>query len=164
MSISAEGVAATPQDRLQARLADPDTIDSLNRLLDRVDLMAFVLDAVDGFLRRGDTVVDSVADGVRDVRQSAGLDGAGALLQSLPQLAKSGVDIAEMTTRPAFGNVLHSGLLERLGDPRTLHLLETLLDKLETAVFLLEAVDGSSGADEIADSTSSLVGDLRQSS
>lgn len=161
MSISTG--AMTPQDRLQARLADPETVDSLNRLLDRVDLMAFMLEAVDGFLRRSDTVVESVAEGVRDLRDASGGGSPVPLLETLPKLARSGAQIADVTTRPAFTNVLDSGLLERLGDPRTLHLLETLFDKLETAVFLLEAVDGflrRSG--EIAESASSLVGDLRQ--
>jgi hypothetical protein len=105
-----------------------------------------------------------VADGVREVRQSTGLNGAGTFLDTLPQLAKSGAEIAEVTARPAFSNVLHSGLLDRLGDPRTLQLLETLFDKLDTAVFLLEAVDGFlKRSDEIAESASSMVGDLRQS-
>lgn len=161
MSISV-GVAHTAQDRLQARLADPDTIDSLHRLLDRVDLMTFLLEAVDGFLRRSDTVVESVSDGVREVRRSAELAGAAPFLESLPKLAKSGADIAEVASGAAFNNVLHSGLLERLGDPRTLRLLETLFDKLDTAVFLLDAVDGFlQRSGEIADSASSLVGDLR---
>jgi hypothetical protein len=165
MTMTAAGVATTPQERLQARLADPATIDSLNRLLDRVDLMAFVLEAVDGFLRRGDTVVDSISDGVREVRQAAGFDAAGAMLAALPRLARSGAEIAEVTTRPAFSSVLQSGLLERLGDPRTLKLLETLFDKLDTAVFLLEAVDGFlRRGDEIAESAASLVGDLRNTS
>jgi len=158
---STAGVAPSPQDRLQARLADPDTIDSLNRLLDRVDLMAFMLEAVDGFLRRSDTVVESMSEGVREVRQSAGLEAA-PLLDTLPRLAKSGAELAEVASGPAFSNVLHSGLLERLGDPRTLRLLETLFDKLDTAVFLLEAVDGFlKRSDEIAESASAIVGELR---
>lgn len=161
MSMSA-GVETTPQDRLQARLADPATVDSLNRLLDRVDLMAFMLDAVDGFLRRSDTVVESVSEGVRDVRDAADLSAAAPLLASLPKLARSGATLAEIAAGDAFANLLRSGLLERLGDPQTLRLLQTLLEKLETAVFLLEALDGflrRSG--EIAESASSLVGDLR---
>lgn len=165
MTASAAGVAITPQERLQARLADPETIDGLNRLLDRVDLMAFMLEAVDGFIRRGDTVVESIADGVREVRASADLGDASALIDSLPALARSGAEIAELTTRPAFHNLVHSGLLDRLGDPRTLKLLETLFDKLETAVFLLEALDGFlRRSNEIADSASSLVGELRNTS
>lgn len=159
---SSAGVVPTAQDRLQARLADPDTIDSLNRLLDRVDLMAFMLEAVDGFLRRSDTVVESVSEGVREVRQSAAVADAAPLFETLPKLARSGAELAEAAASPAFTNVLQSGLLERLGDPRTLRLLDTLFDKLETAVFLLEAVDGFlRRSDEIAESASAIVGELR---
>lgn len=161
MSTSA-AVAMSPQERLQARLADPATIDSLNRLLDRADLLAFALEAADGFLRRSDTVIDSVSESVQEVKKAAQLSDAATLLESLPKLARTGTELAEVTQTPAFGNVLHSGLLERLGDPRTLRLLQTLFDKLETAVFLLEAVDGFlRRGDEIAESAAGLVGELR---
>ncbi|MEZ5285152.1 MAG: DUF1641 domain-containing protein [Vicinamibacterales bacterium] len=164
MTMSAAGVA-TPQDRLQARLSDPATVDSLNRLLDRVDLMAFMLDAVDGFLRRGDTVVDSVSAGVREISESVGIEDGAELLAKLPKLARSGAEIADVASGPAFDNLLHSGLLERLGDPRTIQLLQTLVERLETAVFLLDAVDGFlRRGDEIAESASAIVGELRHTS
>lgn len=159
---SSAGVDATPQERLQARLADPGVADSLNRLLERADLAAFLLDALDGFLRRSDTVVESVSEGVREVRQTAASSDAVPLIDALPKLARSGADLAGIATGPAFQNVVHSGLIERLGDPRTLEQLQTLLDKLETAVFLLEAVDGFlQRSPEIAESAAAAVGELR---
>ena len=36
-----ETVLTTPKDQLLARLDDPDVVDSLNRLLDQMPLLAF---------------------------------------------------------------------------------------------------------------------------
>ena len=38
------------------RLADPHTVESLNALLDKLDVAVFSLNALDGFLRRGEEV------------------------------------------------------------------------------------------------------------
>ena len=47
----------SPQEQLQARLSDPRTIGALNRLPDRLDLIAFSVEKMDGFLRRGESGV-----------------------------------------------------------------------------------------------------------
>lgn len=164
MSSSVAAVVATPQDRLQARLADPAVAESLNRLIDRADLLAFVLEALDGFLQRGETVVESVSDSLRELQAAVG-PGVGPLVAAFPALARNGAELADVAARPAVGNVLRSGLIDRLGDPQTLDRLDTLLQKLETAVFLLDAVDGFlRRSPEIADSAASLVADLRNTS
>lgn len=162
MSTAAASVA-TPVQQLQDRLADPGVADSLLRLIDRADLVAFALDALDGFLRRSDTVVESVSQGVREIGRTAGGDDTLAVLAALPTLARRSVDVADVAARPAFANLLRSDLVDRLGDPRTIALLDTLLDKLETAVFALEALDGFlRRGDEIAESASAIVGELRR--
>lgn len=64
----------TAQEKRQARLADPRTIESLNLLLDKLDVMAFSVSALDGFLRRGDQVVESLSDGVQDLKKMTNQD------------------------------------------------------------------------------------------
>ena len=105
MSSSVAAVVATPQDRLQARLADPAVAESLNRLIDRADLLAFVLEALDGFLQRGETVVESVSDSLRELQAAVG-PGVGPLVAALPARARNGAELADVAARPAVGNVL----------------------------------------------------------
>ena len=52
-------VMLTPQEQLQARMADPRRIEFLNALLGKLDVMTFTVDALDRFLRRGDQVMQS---------------------------------------------------------------------------------------------------------
>lgn len=155
-------LAPSPQEQLQARLSDPRTVEALNRLLDRLDLIAFSAEMMDGFLRRGNEVADSVAEGVADVRKMVG-DGPGAeLLCKLPALARAGVRVADAADSPAFDRLLNSGLLEKLADPSTLNSLNILVEKLELAAFLLTAVDGFlKRGNEVADSLAAGVADLR---
>jgi len=153
----------SPQEQLQARLSDPRTVDALNRLLDRLDLIAFSVEMMDGFLRRGNEVADSVAEGVAEVRKMAG-EGEGAeLLSKLPSLARAGVRVADAAESPAFERLLNSGLLERLAEPATLQSLNTLLEKLELAAFVLTALDGFlKRGDEVTESLADGVADLRK--
>lgn len=163
MTTTGAAVADTPRARLEARLDDPATVESLNRLLDRVDVVAFAIDAVDGLLRRSDTVIESISSGVHEVTDSAAFGDAASVAGALPSLVKGGSQIAQVASGPAFDNVLRSGLIERLGDPNTLKLLGTLLDRLEVAVFALEAVDGFlRRGDEIAESAADAVAELRR--
>ena len=93
-------VAQTPGDALAARLDDPQTAESLNQILDHVDLLAVVVTGLSGLVSRGDTITDSLSDGMREfagLEQSfdvAGLlaaakqfsDAAPKLLEMLPKL------------------------------------------------------------------------------
>jgi hypothetical protein len=49
---------------LMARLERPDTAAALNQLLDRLEVIVLAADAADSFLRRGDVLTESVADGL----------------------------------------------------------------------------------------------------
>ena len=51
-------MVADAQSRLQERLADPKTAAALNDVLDRLDVFAFLLDSIDGFLSRGEVMAD----------------------------------------------------------------------------------------------------------
>ena len=64
-------LADSPRERLLARLDDERTAAALEQLLDNAELLAFAVAALDGFLRRGDEVIEAVAESVGDLRGAA---------------------------------------------------------------------------------------------
>ncbi len=164
MATSVDGtLMATPQERLQERLADPKTVEALHRLLDRLDVIAFTAEALEGFLQRAEVVSDSVAQGLAEMRQMAGDNGGGELLASLPRLLRAGSRLAEVMERPEVQALVSSGLLETLADPRTVQSLQALAGKMEMITFLLDALDGFlRRADAMAESMAAGAADLRQ--
>lgn len=154
----------TAQDQLAERLSDPRTAEALNRLLDRLDVIAFTFEALDGFLQRGPAVADSIGETLREFRHAADGDGQAAeFLESVPKLVRAGAQLAQTTDKPEFQNLLASGLIEKLGNPRTIESLKALLDRLDLAAFLLEAVDGFlRRSDEVAESVASGVAEWRK--
>jgi Protein of unknown function (DUF1641) len=165
MAIGVDGSTAvlTPQERLQERLADPKTVDALNRLLDRLDVIVFTAEALEGFLRRAEVVADSVAQGVADVRKMAGEEGGADLLGNLPRMVRAGGELAERLERPEVQRLLDSGLLEKLAEPGTLESLKALLGRLELVGFLLEGLDGFlRRSDTWIESVAAGIDDLKQ--
>lgn len=162
--MNGNGVAAmTPQERLQARLADPRTVETVNQVLDRLELIAFSVEALDTFIGRSQVVVDSMADGVAELRHLAPPAGTAEIVGKLPQLARAGAQLADTTATPAFQNLLASGLLEQVGQPATIDALRRLIDKLDLAVFALEAADGFlARGEEVTDSVAGGVVELRR--
>lgn len=152
----------TPRDRLLERLSDPRTVDSLNTLLDKADVIAFSVQALDGLLRRSNEVIESLSDTVSDLKQIAPNGDTATLIGKLPQLAKTGVQLAEATETPAFNNLVKSGLLEQLGDPQTIASLKTLLDKMEMISFSVVMIDGFiHRIDEVMEAIATSVSELR---
>jgi uncharacterized protein YjgD (DUF1641 family) len=129
----------TPSEQLQARLSDPRTVEALNRLLDRIELAAFSLEALDGFVRRADVIANSIADSVSEIREASAGQGAN-LLEKLPQLASTGAQLADLAQKPEFTNLL--SLVDKAGKPETVEKLNALLERLDLAVFGLNALDG----------------------
>jgi hypothetical protein len=153
MATSLDRGAMTAQEQLAERLADPRTVDSLLRLLDRLDVIAFTAEALEGFLKRAEVVADSIAQGVADLRRLSGDDTGADLLSRLPQLARAGLRMADAVDKPEISRLAESGLIERLAEPRTIEAAKTLIDKLELVAFTLEALDGFlRRGDEIATS------------
>src|SRR4051794_30682548 len=78
-----------PVAALVERLDDPVVAESLNTLLDHADLLAVLVSGLNGLVSRGDTITDSIADGVVELRSVAGGDGMpdlGTLLATLQRL------------------------------------------------------------------------------
>ncbi len=157
-------VEMSAQERLTERFSDPRTAEALNRLLDRLDVIAFTFEALDGFLQRSPAVADSIGETLCEVRHAAGGEGQAAeFLESVPKLVRAGARLAQTTDKPEFQNLLASGLIEKLGNPRTIESLKALLDRLELAAFLLDAVDGFlRRGDEVAESVAAGVAEWRE--
>lgn len=117
--------APSPVDTLRKRLDDPEVAASLNSLLDHADLIAILVAGLDGLVRRGDEISESVASAVDELRgQSASLTSA------IPGLAEArnelrGIDVAAVAANlaalskalvdatPAMNTVLRSPLVDQ---------------------------------------------------
>ena len=151
------------QEQLLMRLSDERTIEALNKLLDRLDVIVFAVEALDGFLGRANDVADNVSASVGDLRTLIAESGTSGIVEKLPQLARAGVQVADMAETPAAQRLMKSGLLEQLGDPKTIESLQKLMGKLELATFALDSVDGFlRRGDEIAEGVAEGVNDLRK--
>lgn len=152
----------SPQEQLLARLSEERTAEALHHLLDRLDVIAFTVDALNGFLGRANEVADSVAEGMQDLRKTVGADETASMLGKLPAMARTGVQLADMAQTPAVQRIMQSGVVEKLGDPATIENVKLLIERLELAVFTLEALQGFlARGDEIAESLAGGVADMR---
>jgi len=153
----------SPQEQLQARLSDPKILDALNRLLDRAELLAFSADALDGFIRRGDEITDSMNDMVGDARKAGAPPEFMEVAGKLPQLARAGVHVANTVDKPEVAALLDSGLLEQLGKPETIEALKLVLSKIDLLAFAVKAADEFfQRGDVITDNIGESLGDLRK--
>ncbi|MEU3787872.1 DUF1641 domain-containing protein [Streptomyces sp900129855] len=78
-----------PVEALVARLEEPNVARALHELLDHADLLAILIHGVDGLVSRGDTISDSLADAVTELRQvkPTGLPEAGQVVQLVRHLS-----------------------------------------------------------------------------
>jgi uncharacterized protein YjgD (DUF1641 family) len=157
-------VAEAPSERLLARLNDERTVEALERLLDHAELLAFGAQALDGLVRRGEELADNLGAGVAELRTVVGAEGNAATntLASLPRMARVGVQLSEVAEGAGVQRLIQSGVLEKLGDPRTLAALESLTKHAELIAFAVEALDGFlHRGDEVVEAVAESVGDLR---
>jgi hypothetical protein len=138
MTANGQAIAVTPADSVRDRLDDPHVAAALNTLLDHADVLAVLVSGLDGFVRRGDTITDTVSTAVAEFRgaSAAGIPGTDALtgvdVQSLvSSLATLSGSVVGAT--PALNTLLSSGLT----DPQAAQVLASLGDSL---------VDGKAGA------------------
>lgn len=136
-------VASEPSaaEQLQQRLNDPKVAEGLNRLLDRLDVLAFSVESLDGMISRGEVIIDSITDTVGDVRK-ADLGPAKDLLEKTPQMIETGTKLAGVASTVDFDELAKSRVLERISDPDVLASLNQLLDRLPLVAFLLESLEG----------------------
>ncbi len=153
--------AVSSAEQLQQRLSDPKVVDGLNRLLDRIDIISFAVESMEGFIGRGEVIADSVAASVGDIKGLSN-ENTSALLKKAPQFFETGTKLAEAAGALDVDELANSNLLQRLTDAQTLKTLNELLDRLPLAAFLLEALEGFIGRGEtIADNLADAVGELK---
>ena len=155
-------------EQLQERLSDPKVAEGLNRLLDRVDSIAFAVEAFEGFVARGDVIASSVASAVSEFKSAQTDAGNGnrltKLLEQAPEMMDTGAKLADMSKHVDLDELARSHLLERLTEPQTLATLNQLLDKLPLLAMMVESLDGFvRRGDTIAENVAGMVRELKLS-
>jgi hypothetical protein len=109
-------VAASPVDGVLSKLAEPGVAEALTDLLEHADLLAILVSGLDGLLRRSETIGNSVAEGIRDLREvtSAGSLPPGLNAAELTRLAGSLARLspAVADAAPALDTLLRSELTD----------------------------------------------------
>lgn len=122
-------VAALLNSGILEQLGKPETIECLKLILGKIELLAFSVQAVDGFLQRSDVITDNIGQNVDDLRKLASsvdltkLRQAGeqlpALVDAGNEIISSGVLTKLKQMADASAIVVDSGML----DPQTVKLL-----------------------------------------
>lgn len=129
--------------QLQARLNEPRTAEALNQILDRIELIAFTVTALDGLLQRSEQIGDEVARSVSDLKASTPpefttfVQHLPQLLEILPQFLAFAPTLINLVNSPEFQK-----LLDVLSTPETLEAIIVLMENMDKLAFAVEAIDG----------------------
>jgi hypothetical protein len=96
-------------DRLVDRLGEPQTAAALHTLLDNIELLAVIVNGIDGLARKGEVIGDTLAEVLAEVRaagQATGLD----IRTTSEQLSTLIPTLAEAS--PAIRRILDSPIVE----------------------------------------------------
>ncbi|MBL8930288.1 MAG: DUF1641 domain-containing protein [Kineosporiaceae bacterium] len=107
-------LSSTPADQLRARLDDPQVAASLNALLDNVDVLALLIQMVNGVLQRGDTITESLSAALHEVRGATG-HGPGYLVEPTRKLVEDAPAIADAATALIDSGMLRREVVDLLG-------------------------------------------------
>ncbi len=121
-------------ERLLDRLEDPRTSTALHTLLDNIELIAVLVNGLDGLARKGEVIGDTLAEVLHEVRaagQASGLDPA----QTTRQLSTILPTLADAS--PAINRILDSPIVE----PEPIDILS------ETAVALVRGLKSAQAKD-----------------
>lgn len=95
------------KSKVLQRLTDPQTLATLNDLLDRLPLAAFLLESLEGFISRGEVIADNLADAVKELhldKLNIDAEQFASLLKSLPKLK---IAAEKMLDSDLLGDGLH---------------------------------------------------------
>ncbi|MHB1738469.1 MAG: DUF1641 domain-containing protein [Actinomycetes bacterium] len=118
-ALAEQSIPLDPVERVVARLDDPTVSTALHELLDHLDLLAVLVVGLDQMVGRGDTISDSLADGVHELRQVQGqsqlpdLSMVITLIRRLSALVEPLLDVL-----PSIERLMRSDL----ADPRVIDL------------------------------------------
>jgi hypothetical protein len=158
--MSTNGIAS-PAHQLQERLNDPQVADGLNRLLDRMEIINFAVESMEGFVGRGEVIADSIAASVGDLK-GLGNERTAELFSKAPGYIETGSKLADAAVSMDVDGLAKSRILERLTDPQTLDTLNRLLDHLPLAAFMMESLEGFiSRGETITDNLADAFGELK---
>jgi hypothetical protein len=104
-----ESRAHAEVERLVERLAEPRTAAALHTLLDNVELLAVMVDGLDGLARKGEVIGDTLGEVLHEVRAAGRATGLDVRTTS-QQLATLIPTLAEAS--PAINRILESPIVE----------------------------------------------------
>jgi Protein of unknown function (DUF1641) len=99
-------LSSSPSEALRSRLDDPQVAGALSLILDNADTLALGLVALDGLLRRADTISDNIESSLKDVKAVG--DSFSYLAAPTKRLTENAPQIAD-----AADALLSSGMLRR---------------------------------------------------
>lgn len=108
-----------PSEAILERLNDPAVAASLVTILDNAELLSTLVLGVSGFVERGDTIMDAVAEGMHDIKSSGVIPEHG----EYPSLSDAGTAVGQLVASgPALTAVLESSMVK----PETIALLSEI--------------------------------------
>jgi uncharacterized protein YjgD (DUF1641 family) len=96
-------------DRLVDRLGEPQTAAALHTLLDNIELLAVIINGIDGLARKGEVIGDTLAEVLAEVRAAGKATGLN-LRETSEQLSTLIPTLAEAS--PAIRRILASPIVE----------------------------------------------------
>lgn len=111
-------IAHQPVDAITERLNDPAVAASLVTILDHIDLLSIVVTGLNEFFERGDTIIDSIASGVAEVRDAQAATGSTFDLKGAIDQAKAGAALLQdalptlKAALPSLTKLVQSGLID----------------------------------------------------
>ncbi len=108
--MSTNSMVHQPVDAVTDRLNDPTVAASLVLLLDNAEMLATLVSGLNGFLERGDTIIDSVASSVREIKDARTASGSDFDLgKTVADLKSAAATLNEAL--PSINQLVRSGML-----------------------------------------------------
>lgn len=152
------GAASAPpavSAELAQQLSDPQVAAALASLLDRLDVIALIVETLDGFMRRSETILDSAVSSAEELRTTVDATPAMAAVDLGETLGAAATLASALPAfTPALMRGIESGAIDALASPELVRMLETLsrpgiadsvaglLEHLDLAVMLVQSLDG----------------------
>lgn len=115
-------VDTSPADEIRRRLDDPRVAEALTSLLDHADLLAVLVQGLDGFVRRGDDIANNLTSAIGELKALNTADTPIPALAALRDVDLAGLanSLATLSgglvkATPALSTVLDSPLTDQRG-------------------------------------------------
>ena len=112
------GASTAAGDALRAKLDDPAVAASLTQILNHADLLAVLVESVDGFLQRSEIIGNSLLESLGDFKLMEQSDDNPLKGINLKELGSALAQVAQSAPRvtPALTKVVDSGLIDAVMD------------------------------------------------